>query len=524
MTTMLLDPSQVMANPYQTRLTEDAEHIAALAESIREVGLLQTPLARLTPEGRVAQLAFGHSRLAAWKIAKPGEAFPLEIRALSDRQMSDLAAEENSRRKNLTAIETARAIQRRIDDFGLTQLEAGKPFGYQSQGAVSNLLRLLKLPEPVQASVAAGELPERHARALINVARIDPAKAEEMTRAYQKKNADGNEPNIEDWVSNYFDNKGKPIEKMWPLDWQPKGVNFAHEGETLPAPACQGCEFLVRGRWQTLCIRPACHSVKLKAWAVKCTEAAAKKLGVATAATGEKTLVIYNGKWEHTEQGEKLLKAKPAHLRLVPWASGSGDGWRRERDFGSPYVALATVDAEFAKKVEAERKKKAERQASQYTYDPQKAEAERAANTRTAKVCATLVANAAYHLAQVLPSNKVLLSMLDAAMDHDYRGEIDKIELYAKGVDAQQRERVMRSLLYENADGVDAWPQRPDKVRESLATIAGQLKQRLPVGWDELPKELQLKAAPVPNGNGHKSPGVGVSTGKKPRRAKLAVR
>src|SRR5687767_10843203 len=119
MTTMLLDPNQIHPNPWQTRLAEDPEHIAGLAESIRDVGLLQTPLARLTPAGGVAELAFGHSRLAAWKVAKPGEAFPLEIRALSDRQMSDLAAEENSRRKNLSAIETAKAIQKRIADFGL---------------------------------------------------------------------------------------------------------------------------------------------------------------------------------------------------------------------------------------------------------------------------------------------------------------------------------------------------------------------------------------------------------------------
>ncbi len=148
------------SNPWQGRLDEDAVHVKALAEDIAENTLLQPGLGRRV-NGRV-QIAFAHSRLAAFKFLDEsfgtrgnGQAgdtfalFPVILRELTDRQMSDYAAAENAKRKNLTAIETAQAIQKRIADFGLTQLEAGRPFGYTSQGAVANLLRLLELPPAV---------------------------------------------------------------------------------------------------------------------------------------------------------------------------------------------------------------------------------------------------------------------------------------------------------------------------------------------------------------------------------------
>jgi ParB family transcriptional regulator, chromosome partitioning protein len=172
MTTQTIAVAQIKANPYQARLADDPEHIQGIADSIRTDGLLQTPLARRI-NGHY-ELAFGHSRLAAWQIAKPGEPFPLEVRELTDRQMSDAAASENGRRKNLSAIETATAIERRIRDFKLSQLEAAKPFGYTSQGGVSNLLRLLKLPETVRAMVQDGRAVELIRRALVKIPKLRP--------------------------------------------------------------------------------------------------------------------------------------------------------------------------------------------------------------------------------------------------------------------------------------------------------------------------------------------------------------
>jgi ParB/RepB/Spo0J family partition protein len=362
MTTMLLDPSQIVNNPYQTRLTEDAEHIAALAESIREVGLLQTPLARLTPEGNVAVLAFGHSRLAAWKIAKPGEAFPLEIRALSDRQMSDLAAEENSRRKNLTAIETARAIQRRIDDFGLTQLEAGKPFGYQSQGAVSNLLRLLKLPEPVQASVAAGELPERLARELLPLMQFDPTQVEKIAAKAVKAPEDERENCVSDGVDAIYrklpnlDGWWHRARGGWDLAWPAKPVEVPgfnrSKGEPAHVPACKGCEFAQVTSRNLYCLRPACHALKTRLYGEHQVAAAVKRLGIPLAAKGEKVTVIYDGDYQTREQqrAEKLIRAKLPELRLVPNPRIDHGSNYLKQVLGSPFVVLATTSKAAAEK------------------------------------------------------------------------------------------------------------------------------------------------------------------------------
>jgi ParB/RepB/Spo0J family partition protein len=363
MTTMLLDPSQVMANPYQTRLTEDAEHIAALAESIREVGLLQTPLARLTPEGRVAQLAFGHSRLAAWKIAKPSEAFPLEIRALSDRQMSDLAAEENSRRKNLTAIETARAIQRRIDDFRLTQLEAGKPFGYQSQGAVSNLLRLLKLPEPVQASVAAGELPERLARQLVAVSAIaDGDDVRRVVKAIVKAPGDEREEKLREGIFDLVDQHGQDLNAAgFDLAWPGKPIPVTHKGgadldDLTELRACRGCAYLFRFESSQTCLRPECYALKQSLAIEQAITRAEKKLSVYKADPAWLVTPLLDGQlrefgWDTAAHWRKLVGAKKnEQLGLCLVAHPEGGAWWFNDVTGSRYVALATTNLPAVKR------------------------------------------------------------------------------------------------------------------------------------------------------------------------------
>ena len=187
----------VFANPYQPRTADDPAHVAALAEGIAARGLLQIPVARPHPDrpGQ-AQLAFGHSRLAAYhRLADDSgfliedrsawQRFPVLLRALSDREMSDLAAAENMQRRNLTPIEVACALRQRIRDFGLTQADAGAPFGL-SQSAAAHALRLLKLPEAVQHSVHAGELPERLARQMVTIAQTAPAEVEQLAKRVAK--------------------------------------------------------------------------------------------------------------------------------------------------------------------------------------------------------------------------------------------------------------------------------------------------------------------------------------------------
>src|SRR5512147_2516521 len=105
MTLTTIELAKIDPNPFQVRLTEDRPHVEALAEDIAANGLLQCPLGRAHPEQpERVQLAFGHSRLAAYVIlasqhpeVADWERLPVDVRDLTDRQMSDYAASENAR-------------------------------------------------------------------------------------------------------------------------------------------------------------------------------------------------------------------------------------------------------------------------------------------------------------------------------------------------------------------------------------------------------------------------------------------
>lgn len=168
----LIDP-----NPYQPRENEDVEHVEKIAASIEQDGLMQSPVGRLVvngsaapeelydysdfssildeyPEARV-QLAFGHTRLAAFKLLdgqkKHGfSLLPVKLRPMTDEEMFRQGIGENLARKDLTAIEEARAMAVYRDRFNKTSDEIGALFNGLSGSAVRNKLRLLDLPIDVQ--------------------------------------------------------------------------------------------------------------------------------------------------------------------------------------------------------------------------------------------------------------------------------------------------------------------------------------------------------------------------------------
>lgn len=165
----LFDP-----NPYQPRVSHDHEHIKALALSIAEQGLLQIPVGRLKAEigiGTRVQLAFGHSRLEAYKFLNDtGNAgfdkMPVSLQILTDEQMFALAITENAQRRDLSLIETIQAMQRYREDFGKTSAEIGGLFGL-SESAVRNKLRLLNLPADVLQRFDSDPVSERVLRELL---------------------------------------------------------------------------------------------------------------------------------------------------------------------------------------------------------------------------------------------------------------------------------------------------------------------------------------------------------------------
>jgi ParB family chromosome partitioning protein len=149
---------------YQPRTQMDPEAIAELAESIKAQGIIQPILARPLGDGEYEIIA-GERRWRAAKLAGL-DVVPVLIREVRDELALAMALIENIQREDLSPIEEANGIQRLVDEFEMTHEAAAEAVG-RSRSAVSNLLRLLALPKPVQDLMLQGKLDMGHGRALL---------------------------------------------------------------------------------------------------------------------------------------------------------------------------------------------------------------------------------------------------------------------------------------------------------------------------------------------------------------------
>jgi ParB family chromosome partitioning protein len=154
----------IKPNPHQPRSRFDEEALVALAESLRERGVLQPVLVRPVPGGTYELIA-GERRWRAAQLAG-FDLVPALVRPQDDAESLELALIENMAREDLNPIEEARACSLLVDELGLTREEIGKRVG-RSRVAVSNLLRLLDLPDEVLDLLVDGGLSEGHGRALL---------------------------------------------------------------------------------------------------------------------------------------------------------------------------------------------------------------------------------------------------------------------------------------------------------------------------------------------------------------------
>ena len=154
----------VRPNRRQPRQAFDHEALTALAESVRARGILQPLVVRPLPGGNY-ELVAGERRLRAAKMAGL-ETVPAIVRETADSERLELAVIENMAREDLNPVEEARACATLVDDLGLTKEELGRRIG-RSRVAVSNLIRLLDLPDEALALVEGGQLSEGHGRALL---------------------------------------------------------------------------------------------------------------------------------------------------------------------------------------------------------------------------------------------------------------------------------------------------------------------------------------------------------------------
>ncbi len=158
--------SQITADPKQPRRNFKQEELQELADSIKEHGVLQPLLASEMPDGRY-QIIAGERRWRASQLANM-PTVPVIVKKMADDKRLEVALIENIQREDLNALEEAFAFKRLIDEFGLTQEQVAQKVG-KSRPAVANTIRLLALPEEIQAALISGKISPGQARALLSL-------------------------------------------------------------------------------------------------------------------------------------------------------------------------------------------------------------------------------------------------------------------------------------------------------------------------------------------------------------------
>ena len=155
----------IAANPYQPRCNFDEEKLQELAASIKEFGVVQPVVVR--KKGRSYELVAGERRLRAAGLAGLTKV-PAIVKDYDDAKMMEIALIENIQRHDLNPIEEAQGLRRLMQEFKLTQEQAAEKVG-RSRSAVTNILRLLNLPEQVQKQIINGVLTMGQAKQLLGL-------------------------------------------------------------------------------------------------------------------------------------------------------------------------------------------------------------------------------------------------------------------------------------------------------------------------------------------------------------------
>lgn len=515
--------SAIDPNPYQTRQREDDAHLHNLALDIATRGLLQTPVARRV--GDRYQLAFGHSRKAAFEVLSmfshdrvewdaaefPADKFdpalwnamPLEIRELTDREMAEFAISENAQRKNLNAIETAIAAKRYMQDFDVSQIETAHLFGYSDASVLTHLFNLLELPEAVQPYIAAGTFPQRFARQGVYraVARLDVKRAitiaETVARADENEREGEFENQMQDALRKCTRNLSWGV--AWKDDWKPNAALVAElarpdkgEPNPLPSPSCKGCKFNLRFQHTQYCVQPTCFHFKGRIFAYVKAQQVAKEKQIAAATPQEKTTVLWNGDPNSSDYARKAMEKAPELVRFIPVEEKSErEDWQKKNTrslvLGSEYVALAVTDKKAleAKIGKPTAQKKEERDHA--AQEKARLEAERKREeTRKHKwnQCVELYRNVARAwsagITLVEPFPSLILEAAYMSEEETLCADLGKFK-DLKG--RAKTEYLLRCLLQQRVD-VQSYAPDPEVCQREFVELAGELKLKLPTGWD----------------------------------------
>jgi ParB family chromosome partitioning protein len=263
----------VTANPYQPRTHFDEAEIADLCDSIRTHGFLQPILVRRADAGY--QVIAGERRLRAAQMAG-WERVPIQVRDVPDRQMAELAIVENVQRKDLNAIEKAASFKRYMDEYGCTQEELAGRVNID-RSTVSNLLRLLELPQEIKQMVERGDISAGHAKALLPLG--DEHEQIEFARRIQKESMSvrATEAAVSDHIRRH--------------DSEPLSIVDA-EGNSRPSP-----------------IQPGQH---LREMQEQLTMALGTKVEIKQSAKGRGRITLHFGSHEEFDRLRELLSQRPS--------------------------------------------------------------------------------------------------------------------------------------------------------------------------------------------------------------------
>jgi len=160
-----INPAKILINPHQPRTDFSTPALDDLAESIREHGIIQ-PLV-VTRKGEGFELIAGERRLRAAALVGLKEV-PVIVREEKEQKKLELALIENLQREDLNPLEIARAYQKLVAEFNITQEEVAKKVG-KARSSVANALRLLSLPEAILEALASRKISEAHAKFLLGL-------------------------------------------------------------------------------------------------------------------------------------------------------------------------------------------------------------------------------------------------------------------------------------------------------------------------------------------------------------------
>lgn len=215
------------SNPYQPRQDFDKAEMRSLTESLQDHGLLQPVVVRRT--GDRYQLIAGERRLRAAEMAGWTDV-PAQVVEADDRQVAELAIVENLQRKDLNPLEKAASFQRYLEAYGCTQDELAGRLKLD-RSTISNLIRLLELPEAIQAAVRQGRVSQGHARALLPIG----DEREQVALAERIEREGWSVRQTETVVQEMIDASDRPALTVIGVDGRPAGRSRRPQSEHVAA-------------------------------------------------------------------------------------------------------------------------------------------------------------------------------------------------------------------------------------------------------------------------------------------------